>query len=84
MRMNSQTRLSNYPSDKFEYDKPFDEMTTEEKLECTQQFMLKLAEFLFATKNTIQSVMISEVFDKVIDGTEHRVIKHKNFNRYFL
>lgn len=67
--------------EKYGIEKPYEEMTKEEQNELAGNFMLKFAEFLFATNNTVQTIMQPKIFDKVIDGAEHRLIKYKHFIR---
>ena len=59
----------------------FEEMSYEEKDRARHLFLITLADFLFATKKTIQLIMYPKIFDKVIDGVEYRFIKHRHFIR---
>jgi hypothetical protein len=67
--------------EKYGVEKPYEEMTKEEQNELAGNFMMKFAEFLFATNKSVQTIMQPKIFDKVIDGTEHRLIKYKHFIR---
>ena len=67
--------------DKYNIEVPFEEMSKEQQIERRQQFLMSLADFLFATKKTIQLIMHQKIFDKVIDGVEYRFIKFRHFIR---
>lgn len=67
--------------EKYNIEVPFEEMTNQQQLERKHQFLMTLADFLFATKKTIQLIMNQKIFDKVIDGAEYRFIKNRHFIR---
>lgn len=67
--------------DKHGMETPYEELTQQQQNERREQFCVKLADFLFSTKTTIQIIMQPKIFDKVIDGTEFRLIKHRHFIR---
>ena len=67
--------------EKYNIEVPFEEMTNEQQIERKHQFLMSLADFLFATKKTIHIIMHQKIFDKVIDGVEYRFIKHRHFIR---
>mmetsp|Transcript_29706 Transcript_29706/g.34033 ORF Transcript_29706/g.34033 Transcript_29706/m.34033 type:complete len:284 (-) Transcript_29706:65-916(-) len=66
---------------KYSIETPFEEMDVEQQEKHKEQFLLKLADFLFSTRMTIQLIMNPKIFDRVIDGAEYRYIKHKHFIR---
>ena len=59
----------------------FEEMNEEQKSQAQHQLLINIADFLFSTKKTIQSLMQHKIYDKVVDGVEYRFIKHKHFIR---
>lgn len=79
IKISDLSKRSDY--DKYSIEVPFEEMGKEQQETRRNQFLINLADFLYATKTTIQAIMHPKIFDKVIDGIEFRFIKHKHFIR---
>jgi hypothetical protein len=80
-QMTDVPKLNNQKHIAFSIEKPYEDMTIDERNQLWQQFILKLADFLYATNSTIQMIMLPKIFDRVFDGKEYRLLKYRHFIR---
>ena len=63
------------------FEVPFEEMNPDQKNQCREGFLKKLADFLFDHKCLLREALKTKIFNKVVNGAEYHMISHRHFIR---